>query len=223
VRDQLRQPDVEHPAKPLQGRDFERLDDHAATRTIEPVPAQRPGQEIDRIDARLLQQEAGVFEFGVKADPPPGFGLLHAHKLDDLVKRGHLIEAVVSRVGRTDRGNALKHAQHADFSQGEILGKPAGHALPVDGLFAAAALEFLARGDIGGVRKLVFMARDQYQIARDNQVGLDEIGALIDRPFIGCKRMLRPFGAGAAMRDDLHVRPRSRSRLSEAKTDTEAG
>ncbi len=146
-----------------------------------------------------------MLQFGVESDPPPRLGLLGAHQLHDVGQRCHLIQSVEARIGGAQRGDALLYAQSAQFGEGEVLGKPARHQPAIDGLVAAAILEFLAGGDIGGGRQLVFVARDQHQIPGRDQIGLDVVRALIDRAFIGGEGVFWPLGARAAVGDDQHV------------------
>ena len=49
---------------------------------------------------------------------------------------------------------------------------------------------------------VVLVPRDEHVVLGRHQIGLDEIGALLDRQFIGGERMFGPQAAGAAMRDD---------------------
>jgi hypothetical protein len=46
------------------------------------------------------------------------------------------------------------------------------------------------------------MSRDEHAVLRHYEVGLDEVGALLDGKAIGRQRVFGPVGAGAAMADD---------------------
>ena len=46
------------------------------------------------------------------------------------------------------------------------------------------------------------MPRDQDAVARDNEVGFDEVRALVDRERAGGVRVFWPFAAGAAVGND---------------------
>ena len=203
--DQLHQPE---PAaalfQALERTDFEALDEHRIGRRDAEF-AQFAQQQIDHVDARILQQEFGVLQFGIEPDAAARCGLLGAHQLHDFGKGRHLIQPVKPRIGRAQRGDALFRAQGAKFGEGEVLGKPARDALSVDDLVAAAILEFRAGGDIGGARQLVLVARDEHEVFRHYQIGLDIIRPLIDRAFIGGEGMLGPLGARPAVGDDEHV------------------
>ena len=56
-------------------------------------------------------------------------------------------------------------------------------------------------GDVRGRADLVFVARDEYPVLRHDEIGLDVIGALLDREEIRCQRVLRNIAAGTAVTD----------------------
>ena len=156
-----------------------------------------------------------MLEFGIDADAPARLGFLGLHQLQDLGKGGNGIETIELRILRPQARQAFLRAQRAQFGQGEIFGEPAAHQSPVDGLGSLAVGKFLMVGDIGRVRQFVFMARDQHHVLGHHQIGFDIISPLIDRAFICGQRMLRPFAAGAAMRDYDEVGSLQRQRREQ--------
>ena len=62
--------------------------------------------------------------------------------------------------------------------------------------------EFRTRSDIRGAADLVLMARDEHAVGRADEVGLDEIGALLDGDHIGRERVLGEITARPAMGDE---------------------
>ena len=56
-------------------------------------------------------------------------------------------------------------------------------------------------GDVGRVGDRILVPRDEHIVLGRDEVGLDEIGALLDREVIGRQRMLGTQPARAAMGD----------------------
>ena len=63
-------------------------------------------------------------------------------------------------------------------------------------------------GDVRRAADLVLVPRDQDAVLRGHQIGLDEIGALLDRQLVARERVLRPVARRAAMADDDRMRRR---------------
>ena len=63
-------------------------------------------------------------------------------------------------------------------------------------------------GDVRRAADLVLVPRDQDAVLRGHHVGLDEIGALLDRQLVARERVLRPVARRAAMGDDDRMRRR---------------
>src|SRR3546814_16418717 len=70
-----------------------------------------------------------------------------------------------------------------------ILGEPAGDRLAVDAFRRLAARKFGMAGNVGRLRNLILVPRDQYAVPGQHQVGFDEIGPLFDRQLIARQRM----------------------------------
>ena len=60
-------------------------------------------------------------------------------------------------------------------------------------------------GHVRGAGDLVLVASDQHAILGGDQVGLDEVGAHVDRELVGGERVLGPVGGRAAVRDDQRL------------------
>src|SRR3546814_13355013 len=93
-------------------------------------------------------------------------------------------------------------AQRLQFGKREILGEPARDRLAVDRLRRLSIRIFGMIGDVGGLRNLILVPRDEHPVPGQHQIGFDEIGALLDRQFITRKRMLGPLARRAAMRSE---------------------
>jgi hypothetical protein len=61
------------------------------------------------------------------------------------------------------------------------------------------------RRHVGGAADLVLVARDEHVVHGRHQIGLDEVGTLIDRKVVSGERVLGPLAAGTAMRDHDHL------------------
>jgi len=84
----------------------------------------------------------------------------------------------------------------------------------VDRLRRTPVREFRVRGDVGRATDLILMADDQHPILRRYQIGLDEIGAVLDGDGVGGKGVLGTQRAGTAMADDEDLRGEGLGRCS---------
>ncbi len=204
IADQLHQFDVGHRlAEPLAQRaqigGLERLQiDRCAARM-------RIGTQ--RVDQLFFHRQPDAAEVArmlgldIEADGPAAAARGVGGQRDDLVQRRDLELVVVLRIGRTQLRNALARAQRLELGQREVLGEPALQPLAVDHLDALALGELRQRGDVGGAADLVLVAGHQHAVARDDQIGFDQIGAVLDRLGVRRQRMFGPQRAGAAMAD----------------------
>ena len=145
---------------------------------------------------------AGVLGFGIDADAAAGACRRRLGQCDDLVKGRDRLLAVEGRIGGAQLRQTLTGAQRLQFGQREILGEPAGDGLAIDAAAGLAVGEFRAAGDIGGGGDFILVAGHKLVVLGGNQIGLDEVGALLDRQGIAGQRVLRPVGTGAAVGDD---------------------
>jgi len=60
--------------------------------------------------------------------------------------------------------------------------------------------------NVGGSPDLILVPRDEHAVPSHDQIGLDVVGALLDRQPIGLDRVFRPLAAGSAMSDDKDIR-----------------
>ena len=63
-------------------------------------------------------------------------------------------------------------------------------------------------GDVRRATNLVLVSRDKDAVLRGHHVGLDEIGALLDRQLVARERVFRPVARRAPMADDDRMRRR---------------
>ncbi len=143
-----------------------------------------------------------MLDLGINTDRTAALFRLGGNEVDDLVERRHAELAVELRIARAQLGQAFARAQGFEFGEGEVLGEPAGDRLAVDGLGRLARGEFRVFGDVGRARDLVFVAGDESAVAGHDQVGLDEIGAVLDRLAVRGERMFRTQRACAAVAED---------------------
>ena len=99
-------------------------------------------------------------------------------------------------------GRPLDRAQGAQLGQGEVLGEPAGAQPSGDVLGGAQVRELRPRGDVGRRRQLVLVPDDQDAVLADDDVGLDQVGALLDRQLVAGGGVLGSVGGRAAVADD---------------------
>ena len=107
--------------------------------------------------------------------------------------------------GRSDVREALPGPERAEFGEGEVLGEPADDGDAVDRLHGLAVGELRMAGDVGGARDLVLVADHQDVVPGGDEVGLDVVGAQLDRELVGGQGVLRAGAAGASVGDDDHV------------------
>ena len=102
-----------------------------------------------------------------------------ADQVEDLLERRDRELAVEARAAQLR--HALSRAQRLELREREVLGEPAGHAHAIDLLRRAPRRELGMTRHVGGGGDLVLVARDQHSVLRRDEVGLDEVGALLDR------------------------------------------
>jgi hypothetical protein len=209
---QLQQADVrpvavELAAQRAQVADFERLDHHRSAAGV--------GMRSECLEQPVLHRQparaevGGLLDLGDQPDHATTRGGFVRHQRHDLVERRHRVQAVVR--GATQRRDTLPCAQRAQFFEGEVLDEPAFDRAAVDLARGPAIGECGMRRDIGGAADLVFVPCHQHAVAGRDQVGLDVVGAVLDRARVGGQRVLRQCRARTAVGDD--ERPPGRRRL----------
>ena len=108
---------------------------------------------------------------------------------DHFVERRDLKLAVVGV--RAER-QPLARAQRLDLRQREVFGEPAGDRLAVDGLGPLAIGKPL--GDVGRAADLVLVPRDEHAVFGRDEIGLDEVGAHLDRQPVAPRACARADG-----------------------------
>ena len=176
-----------------------------------------PAVVREQLQQRGLQRQADGLEvarvlgLGIDAYGAVRACALGSGQVDDLLQRGHLETVIELHIRRADRRDAFTRTQRLQLGQREILHEPARDRLPVDGFGGLARRELGAVGHIGrGLLEAavgredgdgVLMPRHQHAIARDDQVGLDEVGARAYGLPVGLQRVLWPQRRCAAVRD----------------------
>ena len=110
----------------------------------------------------------------------------------------HIFEA---HVFRPYVGDALARAQRLELREGKILGEPPLGCNAIDNLGFAPGGKCKVVGDVRGRPDFVFVARDEHPVLRHDEIGLDEVGALLDRDEIRRQRVLRNIAARPAVTD----------------------
>ena len=211
IRGDLRQPgggDVRAPIEELHETQLRQGAERSKTRGLERLDEDQVGATLlavrrQHVEHALLEREADrpevsrVFRLGVDADAAAGRGGAPVGQLDDLVERRDDELAVV---GVRAKREPFPGAERLQLRQREVLGEPAGDAGAVDGLRRLAVGKLL--GHVGRGADLVLVPRNQRAILRGDDVGLDHVGAHVDRQRIRLEGVLRPMAAGAAVRDD---------------------
>ena len=142
-----------------------------------------------------------MFRLGIDADDPAALAAFALREIDHLVERRDRELAVVFMRARA---HPLTRPQRFDLGEGEVLGEPAADRLAVDGLRPPAIGE--AHRHVGGLAELMLVARDQHAVLRRHEVGLDVVGAHLDRQTIRLERVFGTIPARAAMRDHERAR-----------------
>ena len=143
---------------------------------------------LQGIEDRLLQGQAdrgkvcGVLGFRVHPDSRAVAAPACAgRQLQDFIEGRHGELSIEGAVLRPQFRQTFPRAQSLEFSQSEIFGKPAAQSFTVDGLCALPCCKFGMLRHIGGAADLILVPGNQHAVARHHQVGLDEIGAFLDR------------------------------------------
>jgi hypothetical protein len=123
-------------------------------------------------------------------------------EIDDFLQRGHLVEAVEGRVRRPQVRNPLDRTQRLELGEREIRGEPTRERRAVDHLRRAPVREFGMGRDIGRARDLRLVTNDEDAVLGGHEIGLDVVGAHVDRQLVGRKRVLGPVRRSATVRDD---------------------
>src|SRR5947207_10491950 len=216
---QLHERQLGHAREPLEVRYLERLDEDRR------VPA-GVAVALQRLDERLLHGEANAREvarmlgLGINAHRTPFTAVVHrAQQDEDLFQRRHLEHAIEARIAGPYPRDALSRPQRLQFRDREVLAEPAADRSAVDDLGRLARREFRSLGNVGRGADLVLMARHQHAVFRHDEIGLDVVGALLDRNEIGGQRVLGQIAAGAAMSDDERLRQGAAANEHERRED----
>ena len=108
----------------------------------------------------------------------------------------------MGQIGRPQLRQPFPGVEGLQLRKREILGEPAGDRLSLDRLGRATRGELRVIGDVGGAADLIFVPGDQMPVFGRYDIGLDEVGALVQRQRIGSERVLRPLPRRAAMADN---------------------
>jgi hypothetical protein len=134
--------------------------------------------------------------------PPVGFG----RQLQNFIESGDHAMSVKGAILWPQFRQAFPRAQGLDLREGEIFREPTRHGFAVDDLSAAPRRELRMLRNVGGAPDLVLVPRNEHAVASHDQIGLDVIGALLNRQPIGLDRVFRPLAAGSAVSNDKDIR-----------------
>jgi len=183
----------------LQGPDLEALHQDRGGGRVEALGPQR--RRHDGLEGHAETAEmGGVLHLRAEADGaaqprrfPPGQGR-------DLGEGEDSVLAVVAGAVRAQLGQALAGAQGLQLGQGEVLGEPALDPLSVNVLD-----ELRVRTDVRGPADLVLVPGHEGAVPGQDEVRLDDVGALGDGEAVGAGRVLWPVAAGAPVGDHLRA------------------
>ena len=194
--DQLHERERRLPVEPLEVADLERLDEHLRAPPVEAVAAQRVEQRLVEAQAERLE-ERRVLGLGVDADA------VLLGEVDDLLEGRDLEEPVQRGVGGPDLGQALLRPEGLELGEGEVEREPGVREDDVvDRHGPAPARELGMIGDVGRAADVGLMAGDELAVPCEHEVGLDVVGAHLDRQRVRADRVLGPVRRRATVADD---------------------
>ena len=123
-------------------------------------------------------------------------------EVGDLLERRDPEPPVERGTARPNLRKPLARPKGSQLVEREVLREPAGQRDAVDHLRRSPVRELRMGGDVRRAADLVLVPRDQDAVLRGHHVGLDEIGALLDRQLVARERVLRPVARRAAVGDD---------------------
>ena len=178
--------------------DLERLDEH---RRVAAVPAgllQRGDQQVRRCRARCWRNRSGAWSRGRSRHAAP------------LGQRDDLVEASGSRTGRHMPGCRGAAAAGAPCARSVFSSASVKSSVNQPVTLRRRRSSWSACGSANSgwsatsvVSPISFSCRaTSTAVLGRHQVGLDQVGALVDRQFVGRQRVLGPLAAGAAVGDD---------------------
>ena len=214
-------------ASRLRLRDLERLDEDRRVRAIEAVPS-------ERLDEALLERQAEALEvgrvlrLGVDADgraAPLGRARSSAAtRAEQLLERGH------ARTGRRRRSRAAagrRSRARSVLSSASVKSSVNQPVIEVPSIVFVVRRRAANSGRLATsvVPEISFSWRhDEDAVLRGHEVGLDEVGALLDRERVGRERVLGPLAARAAVGDhDRTVAAARRERAGHQQAGREQG
>lgn len=186
--------------QPPQDRGLEGHQRHARPGVVEAVAGQVAQQRhVERQPDRVVV--GGVLELEHHPDrTAPARGLRADHR-QHLVERGHALDPVVRRAGRTRGRHPLAGGEGLELGQREVLDEPALLCDPVDDEPAAQVGEPGVLCDVGGGAELEVVPGDQHAVPGRDEVELDVVDAHPDGGPVGVEGVLGTVPAGAAVRN----------------------
>src|SRR5262249_20645057 len=159
----------------------------------------RQGLDQRRLECEPDRAEiARVLGLGIDPDRAAGLEASALGELDHLLQGWDLVDAVPALVAEVE---PLLGAQRLDLGEREVLGEVTFDRLAVDRLAGAPARKLLRH--VGGAGNVILMPRDQHAILRGDEIGLNEIDAVVDREAVGREGVLGPMASGSAVADDV--------------------
>jgi hypothetical protein len=102
-------------------------------------------------------------------------------QVDHLLQGRDLVQAVEGNVVRPEGRQPLFRSQRLQLGEREVLGEPARDRIPVDRLRRPPRRELRMARDVGRSGDLVLVTRHEDAVARRDEIGLDVVGAHLDR------------------------------------------
>ncbi|MEI7892050.1 MAG: hypothetical protein WCI05_03100 [Myxococcales bacterium] len=145
-----------------------------------------------------LAMVGGVFGFRVDDDRTTQLARLRFGEIDDLLTRDDFVLAVVLR---RPFGIGGESPQRLDFRQREIVRKPSGLLLTVDGPVHTLPNGKLAMtGDVRAYGQIRIMPSDQHAIFRRDEIEFDGVGPHVDGELVSLQGFFGKAARGASMR-----------------------
>ena len=205
--EQLDESQGRHSGEPPQAVGLERLDEHGGVLGL--VSGRVQSRHEWLLERKPDRAEVGrVLRLRVEPDRMPAALPGAAGQVDDVFECWDPELAVERGIARPKFWQPLARPKGSQLVEREVLREPAGQRNAVDDLRRSPVRELGMGGDVCRAADLVLVPRDQDAVLRGHQIGLDEIGPLLDRQLVARERVLRPVARRAAMADDDRMRRR---------------
>src|SRR5690625_733416 len=134
-----------------------------------------------------------------RASPMPGSLGCQLHHIIEGEQREQTVQC---RVFRPPSGPPFDTAQLAQLVEGEVVDEPTGQLLTVNAEGALAVGKPGTSCDIGRLGQFDVVSDDQCTVSRDDKVGLQNVGAGLQRELVRRHGVLKAAARGATMTND---------------------